>query len=197
MPVGTQAAVKGLTPRELIDDLNAKIILANTYHLFLRPGHERIRNWGGLHKFMAWPRAILTDSGGFQVFSLETLRKVTEEGVLVPLASGRRRSISFSPENTVDIQLALGSDIMMMLDECLAYPATRELALASMRAPSAGLRPATGITSSVKPVSNALFFPSCRARCFPICAVLARQSSSNWMRRATPSAACRSESRAS
>ncbi|MDQ2844103.1 MAG: tRNA-guanine transglycosylase, partial [Acidobacteriota bacterium] len=82
MPVGTQGTVKGLTPRELIDDLDAKIILGNTYHLFLRPGHERIRRWGGLHKFMAWPRAILTDSGGFQVFSLETLRKVTDEGVL-------------------------------------------------------------------------------------------------------------------
>jgi hypothetical protein len=82
MPVGTQGTVKGLSPRDLMGDLDAKIILANTYHLFLRPGHERIERMGGLHKFMSWPRAILTDSGGFQVFSLDKLRKVSEEGVL-------------------------------------------------------------------------------------------------------------------
>ena len=82
MPVGTQAAVKGLTPRHLIEELDAKIILANTYHLFLRPGHEVIRKLGGLHRFMQWPRAILTDSGGFQVWSLSQLRKVREDGVL-------------------------------------------------------------------------------------------------------------------
>src|SRR5579859_7747795 len=82
MPVGTQATVKGLTQRDLQNDLDAGIILANTYHLFLRPGHERIERLGGLHRFMSWPRAILTDSGGFQVFSLDSLRKVTDEGVL-------------------------------------------------------------------------------------------------------------------
>src|SRR3569833_3050233 len=82
MPVGTQGTVKALTPRDLERELDAKIILANTYHLFLRPGHERIERLGGLHRFMAWPRAILTDSGGCQVFSLDSLRKVTEEGVL-------------------------------------------------------------------------------------------------------------------
>ena len=87
MPVGTQATVKGLLPRDLIDDLDAKIILGNTYHLYLRPGHETIRQLGGLHKFMNWPRAILTDSGGFQVFSLSGLRKITEEGVDVSVAS--------------------------------------------------------------------------------------------------------------
>src|SRR5579863_973616 len=82
MPVGTQATVKGVTQRDLAGELDAKIVLANTYHLFLRPGHELIHELGGLHKFMSWPRAILTDSGGFQVFSLSDLRKVTEQGVL-------------------------------------------------------------------------------------------------------------------
>ena len=122
MPVGTQGTVKGLSPRDLIKDLDAKIILANTYHLFLRPGYERIERMGGLHKFMSWPRPILTDSGGFQVFSLDTLRKVTEEGVLFRSHLNGDAHM-FTPESTVDIQLALGSDIMMVLDECLAYPA--------------------------------------------------------------------------
>jgi queuine tRNA-ribosyltransferase len=132
MPVGTQGTVKGLAPRDLINDLNAKIILANTYHLFLRPGHEQIERMGGLHKFMSWPRAILTDSGGFQVFSLDGLRKVTEEGVLFSSHLNGDRHF-FSPQSTVDVQLAFGSDIMMVLDECLAYPATHEAALASMQ----------------------------------------------------------------
>jgi queuine tRNA-ribosyltransferase len=131
MPVGTQATVKALTPRNLEDDLDARIILANTYHLFLRPGHERIRRLGGLHRFMAWQRAILTDSGGFQVFSLDTLRKVTEEGVLFRSHLNGDAHF-FSPESTVDVQLAFGSDIAMVLDECLPYPATHESALASM-----------------------------------------------------------------
>jgi queuine tRNA-ribosyltransferase len=132
MPVGTQATVKGLTQRDLMGDLDAKIILANTYHLFLRPGHERIERLGGLHKFMSWPRAILTDSGGFQVFSLDTLRKVTEDGVLFRSHLNGDAHF-FTPESTVDVQLALGSDILMMLDECLAYPAGRDEATASMR----------------------------------------------------------------
>src|SRR5438309_7880335 len=105
MPVGTQGTVKALTPRQLSDDLGAQIILANTYHLFLRPGHERIRRFGGLHKFMSWPRAILTDSGGFQVFSLDTLRKVTDEGVLFHSHLNGDAHM-FTPENTVDVQLA-------------------------------------------------------------------------------------------
>ena len=131
MPVGTQGTVKGLSPRDLIQDLDAKIILGNTYHLFLRPGHERIERMGGLHKFMSWPRAILTDSGGFQVFSLDTLRKVTDEGVLFKSHLNGDPHF-FTPESTVDVQLALGSDIMMVLDECLAYPATHDSALESM-----------------------------------------------------------------
>jgi queuine tRNA-ribosyltransferase len=131
MPVGTQATVKGITQRNLLDDLDARIILANTYHLFLRPGHERIERLGGLHQFMAWPRALLTDSGGFQVFSLDTLRKVSDEGVLFRSHLNGDPHL-FTPESTVDVQLAFGSDIMMVLDECLPYPTTQEAALRSM-----------------------------------------------------------------
>src|SRR5450432_688727 len=130
MPVGTQATVKGLLPRDLINDLDAKIILGNTYHLFLRPGHETIRRLGGLHKFMALPRAILTDSGGFQVFSLNSLRKITEEGVLFHSHLNGDPHM-FTPESTIDVQLALGSDIMMVLDECIEHPATHEAARVS------------------------------------------------------------------
>ena len=131
MPVGTQATVKGLMPRDLIDPIDARIILSNTYHLFLRPGHELIREMGGLHEFMAWPRAILTDSGGFQVFSLSELRKVTDEGVMFHSHLDGSRHM-FTPESTVDVQLAFGSDIMMVLDECLAYPATHDATRKSM-----------------------------------------------------------------
>lgn len=131
MPVGTQAAVKGLTPRQLIEEIDAKIILANTYHLFLRPGHERIERLGGLHQFMQWPRAILTDSGGFQVWSLSPLRRVKEEGVLFRSHLNGDAHL-FTPESVVDVQLALGSDILMMLDECTAYPVTHAEAKASM-----------------------------------------------------------------
>ena len=127
MPVGTQATVKGVPQRDLLGDLDAKIILANTYHLFLRPGHDLIRQLGGLHQFMGWPRAILTDSGGFQVFSLSDLRKITSEGVLFRSHLDGDSHL-FTPESTVDVQLALGSDIMMALDECLEYPASHEAA---------------------------------------------------------------------
>jgi queuine tRNA-ribosyltransferase len=130
MPVGTQGTVKAMLPRDLLNDLDAKIILGNTYHLFLRPGLETVRNLGGLHKFMNWPRAILTDSGGFQVFSLDTLRKVTDEGVLFRSHLNGDQHL-FTPESTIDVQLALGSDIMMVLDECLAYPASHEAARVS------------------------------------------------------------------
>jgi len=130
MPVGTQGTVKAMLPRDLLNDLDAKIILGNTYHLFLRPGLETVRNLGGLHKFMNWPRAILTDSGGFQVFSLDTLRKVTDEGVLFRSHLNGDQHL-FTPESTIDVQLALGSDIMTVLDECLAYPASHEAARVS------------------------------------------------------------------
>ncbi len=131
MPVGTQATVKGVAQRDLIQELDAAIILANTYHLFLRPGHELIRQLGGLHRFMSWPRAILTDSGGFQVFSLSDLRKVTDEGVLFQSHLDGDAHL-FTPQSTLDVQLALGSDVMMTLDECIAFPATREAAREAM-----------------------------------------------------------------
>lgn len=121
MPVGTQATVKGLTPAQLADDLDARIILGNTYHLYLRPGHELVRQFGGLHRFMHWDRAILTDSGGFQVFSLDGLRKIREEGVLFRSHLNGDQHL-FTPESTVDVQQALGSDIAMVLDECPPYP---------------------------------------------------------------------------
>jgi len=123
MPVGTHAAVKALGP----DDLRAagaQIVLANTYHLFLRPGHDLVRELGGLHRFMGWDRTILTDSGGFQVFSLSKLRKITEAGV--EFRSPVDGSTHFlSPEIAVEVQQALGADIIHPLDECLAYPVTR------------------------------------------------------------------------
>ena len=131
MPVGTQATVKGLTQRDLADDLGVPILLANTYHLFLRPGHEFIRKMGGLHRFMSWPNAILTDSGGFQVFSLSGLRKITDDGVVFQShLNGDRHT--FTPESTVDVQLAFGSDILMVLDECPEYPVSHEYARQSM-----------------------------------------------------------------
>jgi queuine tRNA-ribosyltransferase len=133
MPVGTQATVKGVPQRDLAgSDLDAKIILANTYHLFLRPGHELIRQFGGLHRFMAWDRAILSDSGGFQVFSLSDLRRISEEGVLFRSHLNGDPHL-FTPASTVDVQLALGSDIMMVLDECPPYPVEHDAAAEAMR----------------------------------------------------------------
>jgi queuine tRNA-ribosyltransferase len=124
MPVGTQATVKSIIPEEL-KEMNAEIILSNTYHLFLRPGHELIEKAGGLHKFMNWDRPILTDSGGFQVFSLGDLRKITEEGVeFRSHIDGSKKFLS--PEKAVEVQNSLGSDIMMAFDECAPYPADRE-----------------------------------------------------------------------
>jgi len=122
MPVGTQATVKSMTPNQL-RDLTVEILLCNSYHLFLRPGHETVARLGGLHRFMGWDRPILTDSGGFQVFSLSSLRDISEDGVR--FQSHLDGSTHFlGPELAVDIQMALGSDIMMILDDCLAYPAT-------------------------------------------------------------------------
>ncbi len=121
MPVGTKATVKAMTPEEL-ETLGAEIILGNTYHLYLRPGHELIELAGGLHKFMHWDKPILTDSGGFQVFSLGKLRKIEEKGVLFQShIDGSKHFIS--PEKAIEIQNALGSDIMMAFDECPPYPA--------------------------------------------------------------------------
>jgi queuine tRNA-ribosyltransferase len=124
MPVGTQATVKTMSPEELIE-MEAQIILSNTYHLFLRPGHELIAEAGGLHSFMNWPRPILTDSGGFQVFSLSNLRKITEEGVAFRShLSGEK--LFLSPEKAMEIQNSLGADIMMAFDECAPFSAERK-----------------------------------------------------------------------
>ena len=131
MPVGTQATVKGVTGRVLAEDLNTPILLANTYHLYLRPGHQRIAALGGLHGFMNWDRAILTDSGGFQVFSLSALRKITEDGVIFRSHLDGSKHV-FTPESVIEVQMALGSDVMMMLDECTEYPAYLSHARASM-----------------------------------------------------------------
>jgi len=131
MPVGTQATVKSMTPDQL-RHLNVEILLCNSYHLFLRPGHETVARLGGLHRFMAWDGPILTDSGGFQVFSLSSLRDISEEGVR--FQSHLDGTTHFlSPELAVEVQMALGSDIMMILDDCLAYPADHFDADRSMR----------------------------------------------------------------
>lgn len=120
MPVGTQAAVKGMSPDEL-KEIGAQIILSNTYHLYMRPGHEIVKQAGGLHGFMNWDRAVLTDSGGFQVFSLSSLRDISDEGVTFKShIDGSKHFIS--PEKAVEIQNALGADIIMAFDECIPYP---------------------------------------------------------------------------
>jgi queuine tRNA-ribosyltransferase len=123
MPVGTQATVKAMTPKEL-KEIHAQIILSNTYHLYLRPGHEIVEKAGGLHRFMNWDRPILTDSGGFQIFSLGDLRKITEEGVT--FRSHLDGSKHFmNPEKAIEIENALGADIIMAFDECVPYPADK------------------------------------------------------------------------
>jgi queuine tRNA-ribosyltransferase len=131
MPVGTQATVKSMTPDQL-KDLNVEILLCNSYHLFLRPGPQTVAKLGGLHRFMAWDRPILTDSGGFQVFSLSSLRDINDEGVR--FQSHLDGSTHFlTPEAAIDIQTALASDIIMILDDCLAYPSDHFSAEKSMR----------------------------------------------------------------
>jgi queuine tRNA-ribosyltransferase len=130
MPVGTQGTVKALT-QQMLEEAGASVILGNTYHLYLRPGHSIINRLGGLHRFISWDRPILTDSGGFQVFSLTSLRKMNEEGV--EFQSHIDGSTHFlSPEKSMEIQAALGSDIVMALDECTPFPATRQDALSSL-----------------------------------------------------------------
>src|SRR5713101_2468250 len=131
LPVGTQATVKGLR-NEALEELGAEIILANTYHLYLRPGHELVRKLGGLHQFMSWPRAILTDSGGYQVFSLSELRKMTDEGVRFRSHLDGSDHL-FTPEKAAEIQLALSSDVAMVLDECIETPAPRDKAESALK----------------------------------------------------------------
>lgn len=130
MPVGTVGSVKGVS-HDILEQLGVQILLGNTYHLYLRPGVDVVRRMGGLHRFMGWHRAILTDSGGFQVFSLNDLRKVTEEGVT--FRSHLDGSSHFlSPERAIEVQIGLGADIIMAFDECTEYPADRERLRASM-----------------------------------------------------------------
>ena len=131
MPVGTQATVKSLTPEDLKEKVNAEIILSNTYHLYLRPGQDIVKAAGGLHKFMNWDRPILTDSGGFQVFSLGALRKITEAGVEFKSHLDGSKHI-FTPESVMKIEEDLGADIIMAFDECVGYPATYEYTKQSM-----------------------------------------------------------------
>ncbi len=130
MPVGTVASVKGV-PQETVEELGAQIILGNTYHLYLRPGVDVVRRLGGLHRFMAWNRAILTDSGGFQVFSLSELRKLNEEGVTFR-SHIDGSSHFFSPESAMEAQIGLGADIIMAFDECTEYPADQSRVRESM-----------------------------------------------------------------
>jgi len=131
MPVGTAGTVKAV-PQDVLESLGAEIILGNTYHLYLRPGHEAIRRMGGLHRFISWPRAMLTDSGGFQVFSLSQLRRVSDEGVRFR-SHLDGSSHFFTPEHSMDVQIALGADICMAFDECTEYPADRNRAQESLR----------------------------------------------------------------
>ena len=132
MPVGTQATVKSMTPDELKEMIDAKIILSNTYHLYLRPGSKLVKEAGGLHKFMNWDRAILTDSGGFQVFSLGDLRTISEEGVEFKSHLDGSKHF-FSPESVMETENDLGADIIMAFDECVEYPATYEYTKQSMK----------------------------------------------------------------
>ena len=131
MPVGTQATVKSMTPEELKEEVKAQIILSNTYHLYLRPGHKLVEEAGGLHEFMKWDRPILTDSGGFQVFSLSDLRNITEDGVEFKSHLDGSKHM-FTPESVMEIENSLGADIIMAFDECCPYPSTYEYAKNSM-----------------------------------------------------------------
>jgi len=130
MPVGTQATVKAMTPRDL-RDVNANIILANTYHLYLRPGHKLVEEAGGLHAFMQWERPILTDSGGFQVFSLAKINDIHEDGVMFRSHIDGSRHF-FTPESVMEIEQSLGADIAMCFDECAPFPSEREYTIAAM-----------------------------------------------------------------
>ncbi len=131
MPVGTGGTVKGILHRDLTDLIDVKIILGNTYHLYLRPGMEVLRYAGGLHRFMSWDRPLLTDSGGYQVYSLSKIRKVNDDGVTFSSHIDGSKHL-FTPKNTIDIQRVIGADIMMVLDECTPYPCDRSQAARSL-----------------------------------------------------------------
>ena len=131
MPVGTAGTVKGIHQRDVDEDIKAEIILGNTYHLYLRPGTDVLQQVGGLHKFIGWEKPILTDSGGYQVYSLKTIRKIKEEGVVFQSHIDGSRHV-FSPESVMDIQRSIGADIIMAFDECTPYPCERKYAKDSM-----------------------------------------------------------------
>ncbi len=199
MPVGTQATVKGLTQRDLAEDLGVQILLANTYHLYLRPGHESIRKMGGLHQFMSWPNAILTDSGGFQVFSLSGLRKIDEAGVVFQ-SHLNGDPHTFTPESTVDVQLAYRQrhpDGARRVPRVSRQPRVRAREHAAHGAVGAArrtdhfLQPHGGECPRATRCSR-----SCKARCSRTCAANARPRWSNWMPTAMRSAASRWASRA-
>ena len=194
MPVGTQATVKGLLP-EAVRASGADILLGNTYHLMLRPGAERVAALGGLHRFMNWPHAILTDSGGFQVMSLSQLRKIDEKGVTFR-SHLDGASYELSPERAVEIQALLGADIAMQLDECLKLPAPRN---EIERAMTLSLRWAERSRRAFETAGAAgravLCSASCRAATTCGCATPARERSSTSDSMATPSADWRSANR--
>src|SRR5216110_3227321 len=153
MPVGTQGSVKGVSPREL-RELNAQIILGNTYHLFVRPGLDVIKDFTGLHNFMNWDGPLLTDSGGYQIFSLAKLRKITEEGIeFQNHIDGARASIS--PEIAMEIQAALGSDVAMALDECVPYPCEYDYAAQSAEMTTRWANRCKAVASAVSADSGA------------------------------------------
>ena len=196
MPVGTQGTVKSV-PQDTLESLGAQIILGNTYHLYLRPGHEIIRRLGGLHRFISWPHAMLTDSGGFQVFSLSELRKVTDDGVRFR-SHLDGSSHFFTPEHSMDVQIALGADIAMAFDECTEYPAERA---ARKRAFASPWRGRAGRSTTTAPIAmrfrgatnsraaRKACSASCKAACIPICAASAPNGWSKWILMATQSAA--------
>ena len=158
MPVGTQATVKGLTPKQLLEELDARILLANTYHLWMRPGSERIRACGGLHAFMRWPRSLATDSGGYQVFSLAALRRICEEGV--EFRSHLDGSQHFlTPESALDIQRDLGSDVRMVLDDCTQYPVDENTARESMERSLRWAARSFAYWRAEDPQSESMLFP--------------------------------------
>ena len=161
MPVGTSATVKGVT-QSTLEEIGVQILLANTYHLYLRPGHELIREMGGLHSFMSWPHPILTDSGGFQVFSLSELRQVTDQGVTFRShLDGSRHS--FSPEKALEVEIALGADIIMVLDECIEAPADLETTRAAAARTLDWAAARAAILKSTAPRRSKCSSGSCRA----------------------------------
>jgi queuine tRNA-ribosyltransferase len=168
MPVGTQGTVKGIHQQELKDVINAQIILGNTYHLYLRPGIDLMKQAGGLHKFMAWDKPILTDSGGYQVYSLKGMRKITEEGVKFQSHVDGSRHF-FSPESVMDIQRTIGADIVMAFDECTPYPCEFKYARNSMHMTHRWLKRCIDQMNTTEPLYgyNQTFSPIVQGSTYP------------------------------